>query len=294
MLSFIKRRLTYANAAMTAALVFAMAGGAIAATGQGAGANDGQAAKAKKHQSEKARYVITSKRQISPQVLKQLQGATGPEGKQGSTGPAGTSGKEGAAGKNGENGKDGTNGTTGPAGPAGPAGPTGQPWTPNSTLPMGSAEVGPGDQPGAQETGAWAYEPAGEGKKEVVPISFPVKLAEAIPYEDAEGHQHVVYIDLGEGEGEAAPATAITEHHCAGTAEKPEAAAGYLCVFEAHEKLEGTTETINKGYGVFKPETGVGKKAEEGAGSTGAILVFAVTKREGLQELSGTWAVGGN
>lgn len=292
MLSIIKKRLTYANAAMTAALVFAMAGGAIAATGHGSDTQNGHAAKAKK-----TRYVITAKSQISPQVLKQLRGAMGAEGKQGATGPTGSAGKEGAAGKAGEAGKDGINGKEGPAGPAGPAGaagPAGQPWTPNSTLPEGSPEVGPGDQPGAQETGAWAYVPASEGKKEVVPIAFPVKLAEEIPYEDNEGHQHVVYIDLGEAENEAAPATAITEHHCAGTATKPEAAAGYLCVFEAHEKLEGTTETINKGFGMYPPQIGIGKKSEEGAGTTGAILVFDVGKREGLQEVSGTWAVGGN
>jgi hypothetical protein len=85
MLSFIRKRVTYANVAMTFALVFAMSGGAYAA----------------KH------YVIASTKQINPKVLKQLQGKTGPAG---ATGPAGTAGKEGPAGKAGTNGPNGTNG----------------------------------------------------------------------------------------------------------------------------------------------------------------------------------------
>jgi len=67
MFSRIRKRFTYTNVAMTLALVFAMTGGAYAA----------------KH------YIITSTRQISPKVLKQLKG---------SRGPAGPAGKQGAAG----------------------------------------------------------------------------------------------------------------------------------------------------------------------------------------------------
>jgi hypothetical protein len=48
MLSKLRRRLTYANVAVTLALVFAMSGGAYAAS----------------------RYVITSIKQISPKVVK--------------------------------------------------------------------------------------------------------------------------------------------------------------------------------------------------------------------------------
>jgi hypothetical protein len=46
MIEFLKRRLTYANVAMTVAVVFAMSGGAFAA----------------------GKYVITSIKQISPKV----------------------------------------------------------------------------------------------------------------------------------------------------------------------------------------------------------------------------------
>lgn len=101
MLSLIRGRLTYANVAVTAALVFAMAGGALAATG------GGHAATARHKKSRAAGYVIKSIKQIKPQVLKQLKGNVGPEGKQGSAGPEG---KPGAAGKAGTNGTNGVNG----------------------------------------------------------------------------------------------------------------------------------------------------------------------------------------
>jgi hypothetical protein len=55
-------------------------------------------------------YIITSKSQIAPKVLKQLKGATGPAGP---VGPVGATGPKGATGG------------TGPAGPTGPTGPTG-------------------------------------------------------------------------------------------------------------------------------------------------------------------------
>ena len=88
MFSRIRRRLTYANVAVTLALVFAMSGGAYAA----------------------GRYVITSTKQISPKVLKSLQGKAG---KAGANGAAGATGSQGPAGANGEDGVNGTNGANG-------------------------------------------------------------------------------------------------------------------------------------------------------------------------------------
>lgn len=79
MLSNIRRRLTYANVAATFALVFSMSGGALAAT----------------------HYLIGSKKQISPKVLKELKGnagARGATGASGPQGPAGAQGPQGAAG----------------------------------------------------------------------------------------------------------------------------------------------------------------------------------------------------
>ncbi len=129
MFSRIGKHVTYANVAMTLALVFAMSGGAYAAS----------------------KYVISSTKQISPKVLKSLQGKNGTNGTNGATGAAGPQGPAGAAGAKGENGAAGNNGVNGATGPAGPAGPkgaagatgaTGSPWTAGGTLPTGASEKG--------------------------------------------------------------------------------------------------------------------------------------------------------
>ena len=73
MFSEIRRRMTYANVAMTLALVFAMSGGAYAA----------------------GKYLITSTKQIKPSVLKALVGKTGKAGANGAPGPAGPAGPQG-------------------------------------------------------------------------------------------------------------------------------------------------------------------------------------------------------
>jgi hypothetical protein len=66
-------------------------------------------------------YLITSKSQIAPKVLKALKGARGPAGPTGLTGATGTPGTAGTPGKNGTNGIDGKEGKEGKAGPAGSA-----------------------------------------------------------------------------------------------------------------------------------------------------------------------------
>ena len=97
MLRRIRARMTYANVAATLALVFAMAGGAAAAS----------------------HYLITSTKQISPKVLRELK----KPGARGATGPAGA---QGAAGANGLNGAAGTKGEQGPQGKQGPEGKQGR------------------------------------------------------------------------------------------------------------------------------------------------------------------------
>jgi hypothetical protein len=99
----LRRRLTYANIVATFALLFAMAGGAVAAN----------------------HYLISSTKQISPSVLKALkglagkQGTTGAPGTGGATGPAGPQGAPGTPGANGENGPQGAKGDRGETGPEG-------------------------------------------------------------------------------------------------------------------------------------------------------------------------------
>jgi hypothetical protein len=75
MLSSLRRRATYANVAATLALVFSMSGGALAAS----------------------HYLVTSKSQISPKVLKQLKGKTGKTGAAGAPGAPGAPGAAGSA-----------------------------------------------------------------------------------------------------------------------------------------------------------------------------------------------------
>jgi hypothetical protein len=118
MLRIFTSRLTYANIAATLALVFAMAGGAVAAT----------------------HYLITSTKQISPKVLASLKGAKGTAGtpgapgSTGAPGPAGSAGPAGPAGasikgERGEKGESGSNGEQGERGEQGPEGKLAAPAT---------------------------------------------------------------------------------------------------------------------------------------------------------------------
>jgi hypothetical protein len=114
MFSRIRKRFTYANVAMTLALVFAMSGGAFAA----------------KH------YLISSTKQISPKVLSALKGKAGPAGPEGKAGPLGPAGPQGVAGAKGEP------GPAGPQGVKGENGKEGSPWTAGGTLPKGKTLLG--------------------------------------------------------------------------------------------------------------------------------------------------------
>jgi hypothetical protein len=153
MLSFARRRFTFANVAMTVALVFAMSGGAFAAS----------------------KFLITSTKQIKPSVLASLKGKAGANGAAGAQGPAGPAGPAGGVGPQGPAGTSGTNGepgTEGKVGKNGTNGKEGSPWTDKGKLPAG-----------ATETGVWFIGPASEvGHKSTIGamISFPIPLAAAI------------------------------------------------------------------------------------------------------------------
>ena len=208
MFSKIRRRVTYANVAATLALLFAMSGGAYAA----------------------GRYLVTSTKQISPKVLKALSGkpgSAGPSGAQGPAGPAGSQGPQGPAGSNGTNGTNGTDGAsvtskeqkTGKLGSCSDGGSefkagssttyacNGSPWTAGGTLPSGKSE-----------TGAWAVE--GSFPDEAASISFTVPLNSELPASAV----HVI-APGGHGEGGGTCPTS-------GSAAKPEAEPGNLCIFE--------------------------------------------------------------
>jgi Collagen triple helix repeat (20 copies) len=200
MLSFIRKRLTYGNVAMTVALVFAMSGGAFAA----------------------GKFLITSTKQIKPSVLAQLKGKAGASGASGAQGPAGPSGPQGpagAAGAKGETGAPGTPGAKGEKGEKGSKGEKGEPWTAGGTLPKGSTE-----------TGNWAAGISPSAEVLLAPISFTIPLA--APLTNA--------LECGEPGKPACVTHVIEPGGslptgCTGSVAEPGAEAGNLCVFVAEK-----------------------------------------------------------
>jgi Collagen triple helix repeat (20 copies) len=292
MFSRIRKRLTYANVAMTLALVFAMSGGAYAAK----------------------KYLITSTKQIKPSVLAQLKGASGKNGAAGLAGTAGPTGPTGPAGLGGAKGETGTAGAKGEAGAAGAKGETGA----NGTS-VTSKKVEPGEAacnkeggseftstsgkttacngktgpagpegvcstagctlpPGVTEKGEWNVNYPLVNAEEVVyaSISFTVPLKTAL----AEARVH--FIEAGEGEGELTPAPAITAHECEGTYKEPKAASGNLCAFS----FPGMSALEFNIHGVVNAEL------KEGTDRAGAHVEL-VTKNASSFSALGDWAVTG-
>lgn len=282
MTSFIRKQLTYTNAAVTAALVFAMAGGALAA---------GAKHHAKHH--KKGGVVITSTKQISKSVLTALKGNVGPVGPQG---PAGVNGKDGVAGVNGKDGVQGPQGQEGKEGKEGPPGVNGKdgvsvtsasippgasepcgeaggvaytsasgtenvcngkegsPWTAGGTLPSGKTE-----------TGAWALSASAEGPFNFTAISFTLELKKAL-----EEASQVEYVTSSTG-----------TTNCKGTITAPTAAAGFLCVYQGGILNMKEPAVHNLGGGPGASKTGALVQATAEAGEPRfAFGSWAVTEAE--------------
>jgi hypothetical protein len=271
----IRRRVTFVNVAMTLALVFAMSGGAYAA----------------------GKFLITSTKQISPKVLKSLQGkvgakgAQGPAGPQGPTGPTGPVGPQGPAGvgSKGESGAAGVNGTS-VTSAAVPTNSTtcekrgGSEFTAaegkKTTACTGKEGTFGGESlpAGKTLTGVWAASSFAEaglpnpgygvvetGVSFALPVSPGIKLSNAY------------YIGPGEGAGEGKEAEPIKKGECKGNDEEPGAAEGYLCVFASEEEnLVGTPEIGVRGNPVV---------ASDG------FTVLDFSKAKGVLLMAGTWAV---
>jgi hypothetical protein len=254
MFSAMRRRLTFANVAMTLALVFAMSGGAYAAK----------------------KYLITSTKQISPSVLKALAGKSGPAGPQGSPGAPGKdgaqglkgdTGAEGKQGIQGEPGKDGKVGATGPTGATGPVGATGAKGATGLTGPTGPTcnQKGECNLPsGASETGAWATpgivvfkEPFEE--EFFISLSFPLHLT---------FEPEVKFV------GPEASETSGAVAGCPGRRVEPKAAPGNLCMY-------------SYGFGLEK----VGGGGPITDGTSGAIVTLGFEKGQTFGFLTGSWAV---
>jgi hypothetical protein len=239
MFSMLRRHFNATTFVAVVALVFAMTGGAYAAK----------------------KYLITSTKQISPSVLKALQGkagtagapgAAGAQGAQGSAGPAGSAGTKGEVGTVGAKGEKGTTGAAGAPGAKGATGASGTTGF-TDTLP-----------PGKTETGTWAIggtQP--EGTEVYVQVSFPIPLRKS-----AEGADH--FLDPKETEEQTGPPA------CKGTLEHPTAGPGQLCFYTSQQ------------VGVGNPFIAF---AEKFNGYTTAGTVMDFQYAETVAHASGTWAV---
>jgi hypothetical protein len=274
MFSRIRKRFTYANVAMTLALVLAMSGGAYAA----------------------GKYVITSTKQIKPSVLKSLRGHAGSSGAEGPAGTAGLAGAAGSVGPAGPGGPEGPAGTAGKDGAKGAAGTNGTSVTSKPVLTgsstcekRGGSEFiaaegkvttacnGEAGQTGytktlpsgETETGTWVVDgidsAAGEAMRTTISFNIPVSPAPQVEIEKL---------------GEPLPT------NCKGSAAQPEADPGFLCVFEAEEtghkgglKLGATVHPGGFGPGTYGAELLFGTAAPKVAGEPEPVSA------------EGTWAV---
>lgn len=271
MLSRLRKHFTYANVALTVALVFAMSGGAYAA----------------------GKYLITSTKQINPKVLKQLVGKTGAMGAAGATGAMGAAGSQGPAGlagtlgaqgvpgvkgENGAEGKPGTSvtsktvaegskdcsagGTEFKVGTAASYACNGSPWVAGGTLPSGKSESG---------TWGTVYTAAKSGQDGVASISFTIPLSSA-----PEVYEIGINEEYAGGKNEAA---AIKEGKCSGTFAQPEAAPGVLCIFPRYEvNLQGSA----------------GNTVQPALALAQGALLTTDSEEEGEVRALGTWAVTGS
>jgi hypothetical protein len=262
MFSAMRRRLHLSPATVIAglALVFAMTGGAYAAK----------------------KYLITSTKQISPSVLKQLQGkagaagAPGVAGAQGAQGPAGPAGAQGSAGSAGAKGEPGAKGEKGAAGTNGEDG----------MCSAGNPECKLAS--GATLTGAWGT--SGQGI-DLVQISFPVRVSPAptalAPDTIATFKLGVVLKDkAGEFYGPHAKPETLEEIEedqaafaatCPGDVAEPKASPGFLCLYEGSSEGSGVSGPISN-----EPKL-------EAAHEFGLVVPFGVA--DSTSSSRGSWAV---
>jgi hypothetical protein len=280
MFSTLRNRFGIPGVISVIALVFAMFGGAYAASNSsGGGKATASAAKGKPGPRGKT-------------------GKTGPAGPQGPAGPAGAKGDAGAPGSNGTNGAPGADGksVTGEASASGGAcgtGVTGVKYTLNATSTnVCNGKNGTNGQDGETgfteflpegktETGVWWFASHnhvvedGEGKVseapdalQYVPISFPIPLS-------SEAADEITVKRMGLG---VAPTT-----ECPGSAEEPEAAAGFICIYVS--PFESTLNYVPEAYKL------ISSGEEEGVNSAGALLFFAAEAFSPQTHLSGSFAV---
>jgi hypothetical protein len=272
----IRKRFTYANVAMTLALVFAMTGGAYAAK----------------------QYLISSTKQISPRVLKQLTGKAGAQGPQGPAGiagaqgpqgPAGTAGAQGPKGEMGPQGLKGDQGLVGVAGAQGPKGEAGAQGPQGIPGQTGFTETLPS---GKTEKGDWSLIQGKPAASSVIftAVSFGIPLAQAPAshYIRTNGLEPFYNETANEIEEQTSAA-------CTGTAANPTAVAGNLCVYASSE---GNSVTH---FGNTVPLPAVCSYSAGGSCLAATLRgadefgfgLEAEAEEESFVNLAGTWAVTG-
>jgi hypothetical protein len=282
MLNAIRKRTTPSTVIATLALVFAVTGGAYAA----------------------GHYLITSTKQISPKVLKQLKGARAKNGANGAPGAAGAPGAHGLQGPAGADGKNGGNGEKGAPGGPGTNGKSvlvesENAGTANCSGLGGSSFHEEGSvtkhfacngQTGFTETlpsekserGVWSaiYTATAAGQVASSPISFEIPLATT-----PEATKIHNFIGPKEGEGEENENKEAIPAHCKGTVANPEAVAGNLCVF-VRLFFNAEAPAPELGHEFFDPRDG----SIEKAGPEGTVLNVGALA-EGLVFADGDWVV---
>jgi hypothetical protein len=267
---------TPATVIASLALVFAMTGGAYAAS----------------------KYLITSTKQISPKVLKQLKGAKGANGAPGAAGatgaagpggPAGPTGPGGPSGGNGANGKDGvsvtsaavptTSATCAHQGGSEFSSVSGKTTACNGTT--GFTKTLP---KGETETGTWSFFVQPEGHA-FAPITFNIPLA-GTQCEVSTGPPPV-FEEMGICGGTASGhgknvhfIEGASTNECPGSAAEPQAKPGNLCIYKG-VLVNATLGAIDRPSNPF---------GAPGADTAGVVLGF-VAEATAPNVGSGTWAV---
>lgn len=203
------------------ALVFAMIGGAYAAN-DNSGDNATASAKKGPKGPKGAKGAPGPAGPAGPQGPagpKGDKGDTGPQGETGAKGDTGAVGPAGAKGATGAQGAPGATGATGATGAAGAPGAAGSPWTAGGTLPEG-----------ATETGVYSFHGLAENVQTGVSLSFNIPLAAKLD------DNNIIYGPPG-----------TDPVNCPGTVEKPTAASGFLCIYEAFIENASISATLNFG-----------------------------------------------
>lgn len=228
----------------------------------------------------------TQKKEVK-KIARQFAGKDGAPGAQGPAGPQGPKGDPGPKGDTGAPGKDGTNGTNGKDGKDGEAGMCSE-AKPECKLASG-----------ATLTGVWGAANSATTQSftgEVSPISFPIRVSPA-PTTVVSHPVGPFKFGLKIGNGSAGffgpwPSPGEEEQFledeaaylaaCPGSVSAPEAAKGFLCVYEGAIRREGTLLEPSEG------EAEIVANEAEAASTFGVVLPWHMGPKVSVR---GTWAV---